>query len=57
MNNFELASNPNTPKEVLEKLSNYKDLSVRYCVAENPNTSKECLKNYRMMKIFMFVGV
>ena len=44
MNKSELANNSNTPKEVLEKLSNDEHYGVRCCVARNPNTSKETLE-------------
>ena len=38
------ASSPNTPKEILEKLSNDEDFYVRACVAQNSNSSEEVLE-------------
>ena len=40
----ELVNNPNTPVEILTKLSKDKDSYIRYWVAENPNTPKEVLE-------------
>ena len=40
---LELANNPNTPKEVLKKLSTDEDWYVRWNVVRNPNTPKEVL--------------
>ena len=40
---IDLASNPNTPIEILTILSIDKDYYARYYVANNPNTSKEVL--------------
>lgn len=39
-----VAKNPNTPKEVLEKLADDKSEVVRYAVAKNPSTPKEVLE-------------
>jgi hypothetical protein len=44
MNKFELAKNPNTSADVLEKLAFDKDWLVRMCVACNPNTSPKVLE-------------
>ena len=41
---WRMASNLNTPIEVLTKLSTDEHWGVRYCVADNPNTPKEILK-------------
>ena len=40
---YDLANNPNTPKEILTKLATDKNYYVRYRVARNPNTSVEVL--------------
>ena len=40
----EMASNPNTPVEILDKLSRDKTISVRSMVARNSNTSIEILE-------------
>jgi len=39
-----MADNPNTPIEVLEKLSKDENEYVRYAIASNPNTPIEVLK-------------
>ena len=41
---YELATNFNTPTEVLTQLSTDKSWYVRWRVADNPNTPKEVLK-------------
>ncbi|QDZ41110.1 DUF2779 domain-containing protein [Euhalothece natronophila Z-M001] len=40
----EIASDPKTPEELLEKLANSKNLTVCLEVAKNPNTSEESLE-------------
>ena len=42
-----VAGNPNTPKEVLVKLSTDEDWGVRWYVAGNHNTPKEVRKQLR----------
>jgi 3-methyladenine DNA glycosylase AlkC len=44
MSNYDLAQNPNTPPETLERLVNDKDWEVRCHVANNSNTSTEALE-------------
>jgi len=41
----EVAQNPNTPPETLERLANDEDYWVRYWVARNPNTPPETLES------------
>ena len=43
MNNCDLAENPNTPPETLDRLANDNNATVRWRVAANPNTSSETL--------------
>jgi len=45
MSNYDLATNPNTQPETLERLANDEDCYVRSRVAENINTPQESLKN------------
>jgi hypothetical protein len=39
-----VAGNPNTPRQVLERLAEDKSASIRRAVAENPRTPVEILK-------------
>jgi hypothetical protein len=39
-----LTGNPNTPAEILEKMSSSSDKMVRLRIAENPNTPKAVLE-------------
>ena len=50
MTNLELAQNPNTSSQTLEKLANDKDGVVRYRVAQNPNTPEH-------VKIYLYFNV
>jgi hypothetical protein len=43
MSNYNLAGNPNTPPETLDRLANDKNYWVRRYVARNPNTPPETL--------------
>ncbi len=45
MNKEELASNPNTPAEVLAELAKDENFVVRIKVAHNPNTPADTLKD------------
>jgi hypothetical protein len=42
---FDLARNPNTPPETLDRLANDEDADVRYWVAWNPHTLPETLES------------
>jgi hypothetical protein len=44
MSNYELATNPNTPSEILERLANDNNWCVRSGVVRNPNTPPETLE-------------
>jgi hypothetical protein len=44
MSNYDLARNPNTPPEALERLANDESSYVRRYVALNPNTPPEALE-------------
>jgi hypothetical protein len=49
MSNFDLAGNPNTPPEALERLANDEDSEIRYEVANNINTP-QYIKDYLKIK-------
>jgi hypothetical protein len=52
MSNYDLAINPNTQPEVLERLANDKYWHVRSGVARNPNTP-QYIKDYLKIKEFL----
>ena len=52
MYRYEVANNPNTSPETLERLANDKDWRVRYYVARNPNTP-QYIRTYLKIKKFL----
>jgi hypothetical protein len=49
----DLASNPNTPPEILTILARDKDGDVRYWVERNPNATREIIQTVRAYEFYL----